>query len=181
MSRNKKNLKRHDAGRSQRGFTLIELLVVIAIIGLLASAIVPSLNASRAKSRDARRIMDMNQMGKALTLYYDANNAYPDSDMAGCGGWDTPGNGTFITALKTAGYIARDILDPTTNGTCGNYAYYRYPAGSYGCDASRGAFYVLGIRDMETSAGTYPGSQGWSCPSRDWQGEFEWVLGEFEK
>ena len=61
------------------GFTLIELLVVIAIIGVLASVVLASVNTARAKSRDARRKADLNQLRLALELYYDANGAYPPS------------------------------------------------------------------------------------------------------
>lgn len=50
------------------GFTLIELLVVIAIIGLLASIGVFSVNNLRAKSRDSKRITDMNALMKAFEL-----------------------------------------------------------------------------------------------------------------
>lgn len=61
------------------GFTLIELLVVIAIIGVLASVVLASVNTARAKSRDARRKADLNQLRLALELYYDTNGAYPPS------------------------------------------------------------------------------------------------------
>lgn len=61
----------------KKGFTLIELLVVIAIIGILSSVVVVSLNSSRAKARDAKRIADMDGIQKALIMYFDSNNAYP--------------------------------------------------------------------------------------------------------
>lgn len=62
---------------SSRGFTLIELLVVIFIIGLLASIVVVSVNAARAKSRDARRIADIATVRNAIEMYADANGQYP--------------------------------------------------------------------------------------------------------
>lgn len=139
-----------------------------------------SVNSARAKARDARRLADMRTMQTALEFYYDQNNRYPDSDNGGCGGWDTPGNGTFIAPLATTGFIPSHILDPGTNDSCGNCRYYRYPAAYSGCDGAKGAFYVLGVVDMETSGNPYPGSPGWNCPSRNWQGEFEWVIGRFE-
>lgn len=68
--------------RSIKGFTLIELLVVIAIIGVLASIVLASLNTARKKSRDTRRVADMNQARLALELYYDSNRRYPDTSSA---------------------------------------------------------------------------------------------------
>ena len=61
----------------QKGFTLIELLVVIAIIGILSSVVLVSLNSSRAKARDAKRIADVGSIQQALALYFDSNAAYP--------------------------------------------------------------------------------------------------------
>lgn len=164
-----------------KGFTLIELLVVIAIIGILSSVVLASLNTARTKARDAKRLSDMRQMQLALEFYYDSFGRYPDSDFAGCGGWDSSGDGTFITPLVSNNFIPTHILDPTINNSCGNYAYYRYSAGSYGCDSVNvNAFYVLGVRDMESSDNPYPSSQGWNCTLRNWQNEFDWVVGKFE-
>jgi hypothetical protein len=121
----------------------------------------------------------------ALDLYYNQFGQYPDSDFAGAGGWDSSGTPvgapSFITPLVTNKILPTDLRDMITNDNMGNYAYYRYPAGNSNCDATRGAFYVLGVRDMETSGNPYPKSPGWNCPSRDWQGEFEWVTGKFEQ
>lgn len=63
--------------KSKSGFTLIELLVVISIIGLLSSVVLASLNSARAKSRDAVRRSDLNQLRTALELYYDNHGNYP--------------------------------------------------------------------------------------------------------
>ncbi len=165
--------------KSGAGFTLIELLVVIAIIGLLASVVLVSLNGARTKARDTKRMADVSQLQKALALYYDSNNQYPGSDNQGCGGWDTPGDGDFITALTTAGFLSKDVKDPKADDTCGNYRYYRYaPQGD--CTKS---FYVLGVVDMETSSNPHPNSPGWQCTgagARNWQSEFEWVTGSAE-
>ena len=160
-----------------KGFTLIELLVVIAIIWVLSSVVLASLNNARIKARDTKRIMEIKQMITALEMYRLNYGQYPDSDYQGCGGWDTPGNGSFITPLSSNNLMP-NISDPTTNDSCGNYRYYRYVAGDYGCDSTKGAYYVLGIVGFE--GGTSPKSPGWSCPSRNWQGEFSWVTGNFE-
>lgn len=62
----------------QKGFTLVELLVVVAIIGLLAGIATVSVNSTRVRARDARRIADVKQMQNALELYNNANSGvYP--------------------------------------------------------------------------------------------------------
>lgn len=65
----------------KNGFTLIELLVVIAIIGILASAILVSLNNARDKSRVANAQAEMKQLVSAIGLLYLDTNGFPK----GCG------------------------------------------------------------------------------------------------
>lgn len=135
----------------QKSFTLIELLVVIAIIGLLATIVLVSLNRTRQKARDARRLQDTQQIIKALALYYDKYGRYPGSTSSygesegTCGGWDTSsrdndGDGRpFIEPLIDEGFLSSVPGDPIgTSGACGGgytYRYYRYNAGSYNCPA----------------------------------------------
>jgi len=170
---------------NKKAFTLIELLVVIAIIGLLASIVLVSVNKATAKARDAKRLSDMRTILTALELYYDEYGQYPNiSADACCNGWDQGpcGDDPFIDALVPK-FLSKVPVDPKGgSGTgCYGYAYYRYSAGYGGCDPSRGAFFVLGVRDMETSGRPHPKSPGWSCPNRDWQNEFDWVTGGFEE
>jgi prepilin-type N-terminal cleavage/methylation domain-containing protein len=165
----------------KKGFTLIELLVVISIISLLSTVVLASLTVARAKARDAKRLSDIHQFQIALDLYYDANGRYPDSDDTsgadGCGGWDI-GNQTktILSNNVLSPYISATPKDPTATG-CTGIQYYRYGAGTAGCI---NPFYVIGINDMESKSGTYPGSPGWSCPSLNWQGAYEWVTGKSE-
>lgn len=163
-----------------RGFTLIELLVVVAIIGLLAGVVLASLNGARAKARDTNRLSDMRQIQIALELYYDKYGVYPGNNDNDYGGWDTGCYGAvdpFISPLGTDGFISKTPCDPFFTVQIGGYSYYRYPAGTNGCSS---AFYVLGIRDMESTSGTHPSSPGFRCPSQNWQSQFEWVTGKLE-
>lgn len=169
------------------GFTIIELLVVISIIGLLASIVLISFPDAAKKARDGTRLQDIGQIFTAIRIYQANNGVFPpiSSDTC-CNGWDQgpcDGNNTFIGALITSGTVDTVPVDPAggTGTGCYGYNYYRYDAGSYGCDASRGAFFVLGIRNMETSSRPYSGSPGWNCSGRNWQDEFDWVTGGFEK
>lgn len=62
----------------RKAFTLIELLIVIAIIGILAGILFVSIGQNPLiKSRDAKRVSDLQNLRTALTLYYTDNNAYP--------------------------------------------------------------------------------------------------------
>jgi prepilin-type N-terminal cleavage/methylation domain-containing protein len=67
----------------KKGFTIIELLVVSAIIAVLALIVIVSYTESKKKSRDSRRVVDMNSISSALALYYDENKKYAP-DITGC-------------------------------------------------------------------------------------------------
>jgi prepilin-type N-terminal cleavage/methylation domain-containing protein len=161
----------------RRGFTLIELLVVIAIIGLLATFAVVQLSNANKKARDARRLSDIKHIQTSLEMYRDQYGQYPDNtDMGdGAGGWDVgclggpSGGDIFIDPLRTSKVLGKTMCDPKGTGVTNTYLYYRYTAGTAGCDPARGAFYVLIAQASETGSGSaLPSSPGWSCPSRDW-------------
>lgn len=59
------------------GFTLIELTIVIAILGVLAAMISGNFITSLKKGRDARRKADLEQIQRALEMYYEDKKQYP--------------------------------------------------------------------------------------------------------
>ena len=89
-----------------RGFTLIELLVVVAIIAILTAVILTSLNSSKAKARDGRRISDVSQIQLALEQYFDRCQSYPQ--------WLTTGGIACSTGNYLGDYISVIPTDPTT-------------------------------------------------------------------
>lgn len=102
-----------------RGFTLIELLVVIAIIGVLSTLILLQLGTARSRSRDAKRIADINQLRSAVELFYDDNGYYPDSiTAADIGSYVTNVPSDPLQASVLYGYVSNEAAGGTdTNRT----------------------------------------------------------------
>ena len=66
--------------KNKKGFTLIELLIVIAILAVLMSVIIITINPAEMlrKSRDSRRVSDLDALRTALNLYLSENlNGFP--------------------------------------------------------------------------------------------------------
>jgi len=125
----------------KKGFTLIELLVVIFIIGLLASIVVVSVNTARMKSRDARRIADMDSVRGALEMYADANSSYPSTGN----GWGATSVANPSSWIPTTGFVPQFLsFLPRDPRNTGNY-YYQY--------RSDGQNYKVMANTMEGSEG----------------------------
>jgi prepilin-type N-terminal cleavage/methylation domain-containing protein len=61
----------------QTGFTIVELLIVIVVIGILAAITIAAFNGVQQRTRDTRRLSDIQTVHKALQLYYADNGSYP--------------------------------------------------------------------------------------------------------
>ncbi len=78
LLKNKKNNK-----NKNKGFSLIELMIVIAIIGLLASIVMISLDKTKSKARDTKRVAEAKSVEQALHLYsLDHGGKYPYSALS---------------------------------------------------------------------------------------------------
>ncbi|MBU0707655.1 type II secretion system GspH family protein [Patescibacteria group bacterium] len=127
------------------GFTLIELLVVIAIIALLSTLAMISLKDVRLKSRDSKRLSDLNSIATALHLFYSNHGEYPtpshgysfdsDSTLFISTYLDYSFNGdSFLPVLSDEGLmpnVPHDPIDAPLPG--GGYYDYRYAIDEKGC------------------------------------------------
>lgn len=94
--------------KSKLGFTLIELLVVVAIIGLLTSIISVSLNLSRVKARDARRVHDLKQIKSGMDLFFANGSGYPDTPV-----WNAAVGLPLLCSTTEIMRVPQDPLAPT--------------------------------------------------------------------
>ena len=115
--------------KKRKGFTLIELLVVISIIGILSALLMANFNSARERARDVTRKSDLDQMKKALRLYYNDNNSYPEASAIESG-W---GTGTFANDDGSMVYIKRIPQDPNFDGENNSYNYSPTPDGQDFC------------------------------------------------
>lgn len=59
------------------GFTLVEILVVLGVVGVLSTFLLVGSFASRAQTRDNRRLTDLQIVQQSLQLFYSKCGFYP--------------------------------------------------------------------------------------------------------
>lgn len=65
---------------NKSGFTFIEIILVIIITGILATLVFGNYLSSIKRGRDTRRKTDLEQIQRALEMYYEDKNSYPLTD-----------------------------------------------------------------------------------------------------
>jgi len=66
--------------KTKNGFTLIELLVVVAILGILAAVGLGQFYTAQKRGRDAQRKENLASVAKALEMYYNDYERYPQGE-----------------------------------------------------------------------------------------------------
>ncbi|NUM25091.1 MAG: type II secretion system protein [Candidatus Buchananbacteria bacterium] len=106
----------------QRGLTLIELMVVILIIVFIATVATIAVKNARTKTRDTKRIYDIQQYAKAIRLYAQENQGQYPLENGYLGR-----NDAVNTDLSK--YLPNLPSDPSDKGgTTGSDYYYYYVA-----------------------------------------------------
>jgi general secretion pathway protein G len=96
--------------RKNFGFTLIELLIVMVILGILASVTYGQFQTSQKKARDAQRKSDLDNIARALELYYNDFQSYPNP---GSINWGSPLEATV--GSQTVVYMKTIPSDPLSS------------------------------------------------------------------
>jgi prepilin-type N-terminal cleavage/methylation domain-containing protein len=135
--------------KSKSGFTLVELLVVLVVIGILASIVLITFGNIQAKSRDAKRMADLQNIAEAIGSYRvkfgnDISTGSTCGDGGNGNGWFNYTGGTYtksiLSCLTDASYLNQNVIDPfgckttseAVSSTCKRqgYAYMKYTSGS---------------------------------------------------
>jgi len=136
----------------KKGFTIVELLIVIVVIAILAAISIVAYNGIQQRARNTQRLSDIKSIQKTISLYRIQNNgSFPVKNaLCGTSSWEhskDAGCANFINPLVS-------IVPNIPTGPSSSYYRYNYfSAGSYGCPATNGMFYVLTVEGMESNQG----------------------------
>jgi len=112
--------------KKAKSFTLIEITIVITIIGLIIGFVTSNFFSSLKKGRDARRKADLEQIQRALEMYYEDKKAYP-TQAPGLG---FPFGGKFCET-PTCSSNEKIYMQNVPNDPVGSYSYQYQSDGTY--------------------------------------------------
>ena len=146
--------------KNKEGFTIIELIVVLSIISLMSSIVLSAVNQYTIKSRDVRRTADIQQLQKALLMYYADHGEFPSFS-----GWAFSGDANWTNlGIALASYMKNPPQDPTqlcpvsppwAHPDCYNFGYRSVAV--YGCVAKQ--YYEI-VYNLEIASGPDLGGIG---------------------
>jgi prepilin-type N-terminal cleavage/methylation domain-containing protein len=101
------------------GFTLVELMIVIVIIALLATIGIVSYSGVQSRARDAKRIDDVNHIGRGLELWAGSDQSLSNlgggTSGQGYGWFENDYSGTPVSikqVLQTSKLVTDSVHDP---------------------------------------------------------------------
>ena len=114
------SMEKYKKASSKKGFTLLELMIVIVILGVLTTLISGNFLNSLKRGRDTRRKADLQNIQKALELFYEDKKAYPTFNIFATEGalCETQVSGSCASSEKA--YMQKVPAD--TTGDC-DYLY----------------------------------------------------------
>lgn len=120
---------KHQMIVNQAGFTLVELLIVVVIIGILSVIGLNNFISSQLKARDSQRKSDLATLTKALEMYFNDKNSYPDDTNGEISDIDWGDTNGFTDTSITGGaiYLPKMPKDPSQN----KYYYEQIDASTY--------------------------------------------------
>jgi len=140
--------------KKSSGFTIVELLIVIVVIAILASISIVAYNGIQGRANDSRRLQDLSSMQKVLSIYNIEKGFFPPSvaspNESSYESSTTTGPTPFLASLNeyTGGKI---FADPINSGPS-RYLYKTFGAGTFGCPASLGSYYVIRLYGMQAQS-----------------------------
>ncbi len=63
--------------KAGKGFTLLEILIVLAILGVMAAALIPSIESAMHKSHDTQLVVNLTTLDSAARIYAMENGRAP--------------------------------------------------------------------------------------------------------